>query len=62
MVKDKYRDRLLNDKLKRFYDVLLSQSSQYIPENKLNSFKNQLVKNINGSFRYGQSQVKIQKL
>jgi len=47
------RDRLLNDKLKRYYDVLVKQSEQYIPDNKIKNFKNQLSKNLNGAFRFG---------
>ena len=47
------RERLLNDKLKRYYDVLVKQSAKHIPEDKIKSFKNQLSKNLNGAYRFG---------
>lgn len=61
-MEDKYRDRILDEKLKGYYDTILRQSIDYIPKNKRKTFKHQLQRKLNSAFMHGkQTSIEILK-
>lgn len=53
MENDKYRDQLLNDKLKKLYDALLRHQSDKLFGRELSNYKVQLRVKLNAAYRFG---------
>ena len=50
---EKYKNRLLNEKLKEDYDTIVNFVFNELPKSKGKTFKNQLVAKLNGAYRLG---------
>ena len=50
---DKYRNRLLDPKLKRQYDTLVNHLEGKLDETEMKNYKNLLTAKLNGAYRYG---------